>query len=74
MNQFPDDFSIRKAMAFAQTPAGKEMIALLQSKLSVDPQAVANAVKSGDLSAVQEELRVVMNNPDVQRILQGDQT
>lgn len=66
MNRIPDDFSIQQAMQFAQTPAGKAAIAYLQNKLGKDSQSIAG----GDLSAIQDQLQRLMDDPEFRKIMQ----
>lgn len=61
--------AIREAMRLAQTPAGKQLIQMLQS--SGDPQlqnAMASAA-SGDYSAAKQALSAILNNPEAQKLL-----
>lgn len=62
--------AIREAMRLAQTPAGRQLIQMLQG--SSDPQlqkAMASAA-SGDYNAAKQALSAILSNPDAQKLLQ----
>lgn len=64
-----DQDAIREAMRLAQTPAGRQLLQMLQS--SNDPQlqnAMASAA-SGDYSAAKQALSAILSNPEAQKLL-----
>lgn len=67
MPQIPD---MRELIQLAQTPAGQQLIALLQKQGGNRLQeAIAKAV-SGDYTRAKEILSELLSSPDAQRLLQ----
>ena len=69
MNQKPDDFSVQKAMQFAKSPAGKELIALLQQADHSQIQKAMSQASSGDYVDAQKTLSHILSSPEAQRLL-----
>lgn len=64
-----DQDAIREAMRLAQSPAGKQLIQMLQG--SGDPQlqkAMASAA-SGDYAGAKQALSAILSNPEAQKLL-----
>ena len=63
------DFSMTEALRLAQTPAGRQLIAMIQQQnSSAFRQAMSSAV-SGDYRQAQELLTPLLQNPDIQALL-----
>lgn len=66
MQQLPD---MGELIRLAQTPAGKQLISMLQSKGSMKlQQAISNAA-SGDYTRVREVLSDLLSDPEAQALL-----
>lgn len=66
MQQLPD---MGELIRLAQTPAGKQLISMLQSKGSTKlQQAISNAA-SGDYTRVREVLSDLLSDPEAQALL-----
>lgn len=63
------DFSMADAMRLAQTPAGQQLIALLQQQGSVDMQQALNQAASGNYQQVKEQLLPLLQSPQIQALL-----
>ena len=61
--------AMREAMRMANTPAGRQLIALLQSR---DPAQIQKAVESasaGDFEQAKQALSGLMNSPEIRALL-----
>lgn len=70
MQKNSDSFSMQDAMALANTPAGKQLIALLQS---ADPEMLRKAMASatsGDMQGAKDSLTPLLNSADVKKLMQ----
>ena len=63
------DFSMADAMRLAQTPAGQQLIALLQQQGSVDMKQALNQAASGNYQQVKEQLLPLLQSPQIQALL-----
>ena len=63
------DFSMADAMRLAQTPAGQQLIALLQQQGSVDMQQALNQAASGNYQLAKEQLLPLLQSPQIQALL-----
>ena len=64
-----DNFSIPQAMQFADTPAGKQLLALLQQADSSAMQAAANAAASGNMNAAKDALAPLLESEEIAKLL-----
>lgn len=67
-----DDFnarSVEQAMAFAATPAGKQLIAMLQSKRNMDFGKIQEQITAGNMESAKNELSSLLTDPQVQALL-----
>ena len=69
MNQKPDDFSVQKAIQFAKSPAGKELIALLQQADHTQIQKAMSQASTGDYNNAQKTLSQILSSPEAQKLL-----
>ena len=70
MDNFPDQKSMQEAIRLANSPAGKELLKILQN---TNPEAVGTAQKQaaqGDYDQVRSTLMTLMQSPQVKKILQ----
>ena len=64
------DFSMRDALRLSKTPAGQQLLALLQQ---TQPDAMRKAMEQaskGDMSQMQETLAPILASEEVQKLLQ----
>lgn len=69
MNQKPDDFSVQKAIQFSKSPAGKELIALLQQADHTQIQKAMSQASTGDYNNAQKTLSQILSSPEAQKLL-----
>lgn len=66
---FPNGFSMEQAMSFASTPAGQQLIRLLQQKNNPDISKAAQAAASGNTSQAKDALSSILSDPQIQQLL-----
>ena len=66
MQQLPD---MGELIRLAQTPAGKQLISMLQSKGSTKLQQAITSAASGDYTRVREVLSDLLSDPESQALL-----
>lgn len=64
-----ENFSIQDAMRLAETPAGKELISILQSSGGDSMDKAKKAAAQGDYNLVKENLADLMKSPKIQSLL-----
>ena len=64
-----DTFSMEQAMAFAASPAGQQLIAMLQSKGGTDFSKVRAHAAAGDMEQVKKELSSLLQDPKIKDLL-----
>lgn len=62
-------FSMEDALRLASTPAGRELIALLQSADGQDVKKAKQAAQQGDYSQAKNSLSEFLKSPRVQQLL-----
>ena len=62
-------FSMEQAMAFAASPAGKQLIELMQSKSGVDISKVQAHAAAGNMEQVKSELSSLLTDPKIKELL-----
>ena len=68
MDKTPD-FSMADAMRLARTPAGQQLIALLQQQDGTDMQQALNQAASGNYQQAKEQLLPLLQSPQIQALL-----
>lgn len=68
-NQDFHGLSVEQAMAFAASPAGKQLIALLQSKSGADFGKAQAHAAVGNMEAAKQELSVLLADPKIKELL-----
>ena len=63
------NFDMRKAMELAGSPAGRQLIKLLQSQNNPELQTAISKAAAGDFKSAQVMLSSVMENPEVRDLL-----
>ena len=63
------DFSKEDVMRLAKSPAGKQLIALLQQQNSGQLQQVMTQAKGGDYANASKTLNEMLSSPEAQKLL-----
>lgn len=63
------DFSMMDAMRLAQTPAGRQLIAMIQQQNSGAFQQAITRAAAGDYRQAQELLTPLLQKPEIQALL-----
>ena len=69
MQKNSEDFSMERIMQLAKSPAGQQLLAMLQQK---DPQALQQAAKQasqGDYKTAGQTLGAMLNSPEAQALM-----
>lgn len=61
--------AIQEAMRMAQSPAGQQLLRLLQQGNSQALQQAMNSAASGDYESAKKALSTVLNDPQAQKLL-----
>lgn len=69
MQKNSEDFSVQEAMRLAKTPAGQQLIALLQQERSDKLQAIIQLAQQGNMQAAGNALQQVLSSPDAQKLV-----
>ena len=64
-----NNISIDKAMAFANSPAGQQLMKLIQQKNDPKIAKAMDAAAAGDASLAREQLSSLLTDPKIQEIL-----
>ncbi len=64
-----NDFNIREARRFANSDAGKQLMALLKDQHGGQMQAVMDNVKSGNIEQAMQSLATFMEDPKTKMLL-----
>lgn len=60
---------IQEAMKLAQSPAGQQLIGLLQQTGGNDLQSAMEKAAAGDYSQAKQAIQALMQNPEAQKLL-----
>lgn len=63
------NFSKEDIQKLAQSDAGKQLMALLQSQHSATAEAVRSSARAGDMEQAKKALSALLNDPTAQRLL-----
>ena len=63
------DFSMEEAMAFANSPAGKQLLAMLQNTNNQSMQNAMDALAEGNMDKAKDALRQASSDPKIQKIM-----
>ncbi len=69
MQKNSQDFSMEEAMRLANSPAGQQLIAMLQSTNSPQLQTAMELANRGDLKAASQALRSLLSSEQAQRLM-----
>ena len=67
MQKNSDDF--KAAMALAQSPAGKQLLAMLQKNNSGQVQKAVMEANAGDYKSATESIASLLSSPEAQRLI-----
>lgn len=67
--EYPGDFPIEQAMAFAASPAGQQLIRMLQQKGGADFTKVQKYAAAGNINGAKSELASLLQDPNVLALL-----
>ena len=62
-------FSMEQAMAFAGTPAGRQLISILQQKGGADVQNAKTLAEAGNTEEAIKALSGLLSDPQIQELL-----
>ena len=62
--------AIRKAMEFAQTREGQQLIAMLRQAGGNDLENAIQSAASGNMTQARQTISQLMNNPEAKKILE----
>ena len=63
------NLSMEQAMALAKSPAGKQLLQILQQKGGSDLNKAHSLAASGDMSGARSALSGLLDDPQVQKLL-----
>lgn len=69
MEKKSQDFSAEELMRLAKSPAGQQLLSMLQQKDSAKLEQAVTQAKSGDYSSAGQTLRAMLSSPEAQRLL-----
>lgn len=70
MQNDPKNFSMQDAMRLASTPAGQQLLALLQQSDTAALRSAMEQASTGNYEQAKQVLGPLLNSPDVQKLLQ----
>ena len=65
----PGDFNMRRAVELAASPAGRQLLALLQAQAGPELRQAMDRAAAGDYGAAKAALSTLMEQPEVRRLL-----
>ena len=68
-SEFPGGFSMEQAMAFAASPAGQQLMRMLQQRSGSDFTKAQQYAAAGNMDAAKAELASLLKDPNVLSIL-----
>ena len=68
-NNRSQNFSMEQAMAFAASPAGKQLIQMLQQSSGADFSKARQYAAAGDMEKAKSEMAALLKDPKVLAIL-----
>ena len=70
MQNKQENFSMQDALRLANSPAGKELLSILQSQNSENLQKAKSQAEKGEYDAVQKTLSGLLQDPKVRKLLE----
>ena len=69
MDKFSQNFSKEDIMNLAKSPAGQQLIAILQQGDSAKLQQVTQQAQSGDYDSAKQTLQSMLSSPEARKLL-----
>ena len=69
MQKKNQDFSMEEVMRLAQSPAGQQLLAMLQQADTAKLQQAMTQAKTGDFSQASQTLSGILSSPEAQRLM-----
>ena len=69
MEKKNQDFSMEEVMRLAKSPAGQQLMAMLQQKDSGQLQQAVTHAKTGDYAQASRTLKDMLSTPEAQKLL-----
>ena len=69
MEKKSPDFSADEMMRLAKSPAGQQLLAMLQKKDSNQLEQAITQAKAGDYSSAGKTLQTMLSSPEAQKLL-----
>ena len=69
MQKNSEDFSVQEAMRLAKTPAGQQLIALLQQEKGDKLQDIIRLARTGNMQAAGNALQQILSSSDAQKLV-----
>lgn len=69
MQKKTDEFSMDRVMQLAKSPAGQQLLAMLQQKDSQALQQAAMQASQGDYKTAGQTLSAVLSSPEAQKLM-----
>ena len=63
------NFSMQEALRLAKTPAGQQLLALLQQQDSEKLRLAMNQATSGNMESAQQSLSELLSSPEIKALL-----
>ena len=63
------NFSMEQAMAFAASPAGRQLISMLQKQSGADLSRAQQLAAAGDMDEAKKTLSSLLSDPAIQNLL-----
>ena len=69
MQKKSEDFSVQEAMRLAKTPAGQQLIALLQQEKGDKLQDIIRLAQAGNMQAAGNALQTILSSGSAQKLM-----
>lgn len=66
---FPQNFSMEQAMAFAASPAGQQLLSMLQQTGGSELNSAREQAAAGDMEQAKQTLSQLLNDPKIKALL-----
>lgn len=70
MQKKSDDFSMQDALRLAKSPAGQQLLAMLQQSDSSQLQRVIDQANAGDFAKASQTLNAMLSSDDAKKLIQ----
>lgn len=69
MQKKSEDFSVQEAMRLAKTPAGQQLLAMLQQENGAQLQSVMRLAQSGDMAGAGKALQSILSGSSARSLI-----